>query len=289
MTELITTKYGYRSVKNMPTAVELATHYNDKYYDKDDGSLQYASEYSPMEIDHKKLIYQETVAIIGNKPGKVFEIAFGEGFALNEFNRHGWQVCGIDFTLKGLKQYFPELVKNVHQGDAFTYMEELAKTGEKFDLIIANNVIEHVLEPEELIKLMRQLLTPNGWVRIVAPNDGSWLQNLIINNGYAKEDYYVCPPEHLHYFTKEPLEKLISAYGLDVEVTVADFPIDTFVLNPDSNYYADGKRGKNCHMVRVMFELELAKQSVKQLISFKQGCADAGIGRDLIVYAQNKE
>jgi len=289
MTELITSKYGYKSVKNMPTAVELAAHYNDKYYQKEDGSLQYASEYSPMEIDHKKLIYQETVAIIGSKPGKVFEIAFGEGFALNEFNQNGWQVSGIDFTLKGLTQYFPELVKNVHQGDAFEYMKKLAKTGEKFDLIIANNVIEHVINPEELVKLMQQLLTPNGWVRIVAPNDGNWLQNLIINNGYAQENYYVCPPEHLHYFTKLPLEKLINANGLSVETTVSDFPIDTFVLNPDSNYYADGKKGKNCHMVRVMFELELAKQSIKQLISYKQGCADAGIGRDLIVFAQNKE
>jgi 2-polyprenyl-3-methyl-5-hydroxy-6-metoxy-1,4-benzoquinol methylase len=287
MTALIDSKYGYKSIKDMPTSEELSSYYNDKYYDKDEGNLQYASEYSDEEIAHKKIVYQETVAIIGETHGKVFEIAFGEGFALNEFSQNGWQISGVDFTLNGLQQYFPELLANVRQGDAIAYMELLAEQGQKFDLIIANNVIEHVIDPEKLVRLMQKILTPNGWIRIVAPNDGNWLQSLIINKGKAKENYYVCPPEHLHYFTKEPLEKLVNANGFKVETTIADFPIDIFVLNPDSNYYADGKKGKNCHQVRVMFELELAQHSIEKSIAYKKGCADAGIGRDVIVYAKN--
>jgi len=288
MVDLVTSKYGYKSVKNMPTSEELSAFYNDKYYHKGEGTLQYANEYTLEEIEYKKIIFQETVSIIGDKPGKVFEIAFGEGFVLNEFSKNGWQVSGVDFTLSGLKQYFPELLDCVQQGDAFEHMKILAEQEVKFDLIIANNVIEHVIDPEELVCLIKKLLTPTGWARIVAPNDGNWLQELIITQEKAKDNFYVCPPEHLHYFTKEPLEKLINTNGLRVVTTIADFPIDIFVLNPDSNYYADADKGKNCHRVRVMFELALAKQSSKKLVEYKKGCADAGIGRDLIVFSQNK-
>jgi SAM-dependent methyltransferase len=181
--------------------------------------------------------------------------------------------------------YHPHLLEKVLVGDILDLLESLIQAGEKYDCIVCNNVLEHVVDPVFLLNQLRKLMQPNGLVRIVVPNDGSWLQKKIVDKKMAVDNYWVCPPDHLSYFTTDALTKTVEACKFKVVDLLATFPVDIFLLNPHSNYQQIPHVGRECHFARVEFELALWKESLDKLISFRRGCAQAGVGRDLVLYA----
>lgn len=281
---LIETVDGYLSVHPLPTADDLARHYDERYYGQTDGRNQYAHGYTPEELEHKGLASAEAEHFAPPGARRYLELGFGEGFGIDWFSKRGWEVAGYDFTLEGLRHFFPALEDRVRAGDALEAIDSLIAEGREFDLVVCNNVLEHVIDPEELVRSIERLLAPRGVARIAVPNDGSWLQQLAIERKQASSHFFVRPPEHLHYFTAASLRRLLERSGLSVVALLGDFPIDLFLLNPDSNYEQDPPRGRNCHFARVAFDLALWRRSLDELIAFRRGCAEAGIGRGLVAY-----
>jgi hypothetical protein len=132
------------------------------------------------------------------------------------------------------------------------------------------------------------LVAQKGVLRVQVPNDGSWLQHEVVRRQLAKPDFWLRPPEHLSYFTSAPLVRLMERCGWEVIDMLADFPIDLFLLNQDSFYLSDAKRGRHCHFARVAFEMGLWNQSIASLMDFRRGCAKAGVGRNIIAYARRR-
>ena len=283
--QLVRTADGYWSCHPLPSAEDLQEHYNNKYYSSSENKKQYSYEYTPEELEHKSLSAKEALRFAPPNGRTLFELGVGEGFLLNHFVEEGWDAHGIDFTDDGLKRFFPALLNRLSTGDAYRLLDEYCESGDTFDMVVCANVLEHVLNPVTLLTRIKGILTQNGVCRISVPNDGSWLQDEAVRRGLAKPHFYVTPPEHLHYFSADSLRKLFARCGLHVVDILAEFPIDMFLLNPDTCYTQDKDKGRNCHFARVAFELGLWRQSIEQLIEFRRGCAAAGVGRNLIVYA----
>ena len=197
----------------------------------------------------------------------------------------GWAVSGVDFTHDGLQRHFPELKEALSAGDAYQYLDYQLDAQSRYDLVVLNNVLEHVPDPMELMQRVRRLLTDTGLVRVTVPNDGSWLQQLIVAQGLAQPQYWLAPPEHLCYFTEPSLRALLHATGYQVRDTLGEFPVDLYLLNRNSNYEFDRAKGREAHFSRIRFELGLYGQSLQQLMVFRRGCAAVGIGRNLVAYA----
>jgi hypothetical protein len=47
----------------------------------------------------------------------------------------------------------------------------------------------------------------------------------------------------------------------------------------------DRSLGRAAHFARVRFETTLARRSMDELLAFRRGCAAAGVGRTIVVYA----
>jgi SAM-dependent methyltransferase len=286
--ELVRTPMGYLSVRPLPSSEELSAYYAHKYFgDGEAKGAQYASDYPAEERTNKTLAAREAAHLASVEAGSVFEVGFGEGFALSWLRERGWDVSGVDFSAEGLERFHPELRSHVRIGDAYQVLDEVIDGTSRFDLVICNNVLEHVRDPEAFLPRLRRLLTPSGLVRIQVPNDGSWIQELAVERGAAQDQFFVAYPEHLHYFTAAPLRRVLEASGFEVVALLGDFPIDLFLLNPDSAYTADRARGPNCHAARLAFENALAGRSIEELVAFRSGCAAAGVGRNLIAYARD--
>ena len=282
----VVTPDGYRTIEPKPTAEQLKAYYRDSYYALGRENSQYAYTYTPEEIEHKYLAPKESEQFV-QTTGTVFEVGCGEGFFLHYFATRGWAVRGVDFTDDGIKRFFPELRTRLEIGDVFDLLNREIASGQKYDLIACNKVLEHVLEPETLLLGLQKLLTSKGVCRICVPNDGSWLQHSAIERGHAEPDFYVVPPAHLSYFTAAPLQALLARLGFQILDLLADFPIDLFLLNPDTAYTKEKSKGRNCHFARIAFEIDLANRSLHDLIDFRRACARAGIGRGLIAYVAN--
>jgi 2-polyprenyl-3-methyl-5-hydroxy-6-metoxy-1,4-benzoquinol methylase len=284
--KLVETQDGYFQIDPMPSAQELRAYYRDQYYAAPTANSQYAHEYTQEELLHKQLPAAEIERLSRRPPGTMFEVGFGEGFVLDYLEARGWRVGGIDFADAAVRKHFPRLVDRLQFGDIFELLQRHAASGTKHDVLVCDHVLEHVLDPESLLRDLRNLVAAEGLLRIQVPNDGSWLQREIVRRQIAKPDFWLRPQEHLSYFTSAPLLKLMRRCGWRVLELLADFPIDLFMLDPDSCYAVDSGRGRNAHFARVAFELGLWRQSIDALIEFRRGCARGGVGRNLIVYAR---
>jgi 2-polyprenyl-3-methyl-5-hydroxy-6-metoxy-1,4-benzoquinol methylase len=223
----------------------------------------------------------------GKPPGRMLEVGFGEGFFLDWFARRGWAVEGVDFTDDGLKAFFPELSERVRVGDAFSLLDAVIARGESYDLVVCNNVVEHVLDPQGLLQRLRRIVARGGMLRLAAPNDGSWLHHEIVERGMADPAFWVATPDHLSYFNTETLPRILTGNGWEVVELLGEFPIDLFLLDPDTAYTRDRGKGRGCHFARVAFEMGLWKRgSIEAVLDFRRGCAKAGVGRNLIAYAR---
>jgi SAM-dependent methyltransferase len=284
--QLVRAPDGYWSCQPLPTPETLKKHYNDKYYGvSSEKGQQYSHEYTTEELEHKTLNAREALQFAPAGSKTLFELGVGEGFLLNHFVENGWDARGIDFTDAGLRKFFPKLLDRLATGDAYRLLDEYCDAGMGFDMVVCVNVLEHVLDPVVLLSRLKEILNDGGVCRISVPNDGSWLQDEVVKRKCAKPHFYLTPPEHLHYFTAGSLRRLFKRCGFDVIDILGDFPIDIFLLNPDTCYTIDNSKGRNCHFARVAFELGLWRQSTEKLIDFRKGCGAAGVGRNLIVYA----
>jgi 2-polyprenyl-3-methyl-5-hydroxy-6-metoxy-1,4-benzoquinol methylase len=287
MSDLVEMPEGYFEIAPRPTSAELAAYYRDKYFGATHGATPYAHGYTAEELEHKRLQPAETERIWGRPAGTMLEVGVGEGFSLDYFRQRGWDARGLDFTDDGVRAFFPDLTAHLALGDAFALLDEVIAAGETFDLVICNNVLEHVIDPVGLIRRLRAIVAPEGMARIAVPNDGSWLQDQIVARGHADPRFWLAPPDHLNYFNTDSLPRTMIAHGWEVVEHLGEFPIDIFLLNEDTAYMRDRAKGRNCHFARVAFEMGLWKdRSLDAVIEFRRGCARAGIGRNQTLYAR---
>ena len=280
---------GFWHVQPPPTLEELRAFYLDMYYPKQEADqkiLQYASDYDALELEHKRIAGMEALRVLDRSPGSMLEIGVGEGFFLDEFHRAGWTIQGVDFTLDAVARWKPHLTGSVTAADIGEYLATQSTEGAQFDFIALNNVIEHVLDPVELMARIRALLTPSGMLRVAMPNEASWIQRSAVALGNAENEFWVMPPEHLNYFDVASGTRILEHCGFRVADLLADFPIDLFLLSKDTAYTLNRGIGHAAHEVRLRFETELAQRSIDQLIAFRSGCAASGVGRNLIFYAR---
>jgi 2-polyprenyl-3-methyl-5-hydroxy-6-metoxy-1,4-benzoquinol methylase len=285
--QLVERPEGHLEYEPRPTPQALAAYYRDKYFGATDGRTPYAHGYTAEELEHKRLQPAETEFIWARPPGKMLEVGVGEGFSMDYFASRGWEVSGLDFTDDGIREFFPHLAPRMQLGDAFELLDQAISRGEQYDLVICNNVLEHVIDPIGLLTRLRSLMTPTGLVRIAVPNDDSWLQAEIVRRGHAGPQFWVAAPDHLNYFNTDTLPKVMAATGWTVTDHLAEFPVDLFLLNPDTNYMRERSIGRNCHFVRVAFEMGVWRErGIEAMVAFRRGCVQAGVGRNQVLYAR---
>lgn len=282
---LVRTPLGYYRVDPTPSREDLRSHYSREYFDGSRDRSQYALGYGEAELAHKVIVVDELM-VYAPTPGRVFEVGFGEGFVLAELSRRGWQIGGVDFTDAGARVHNPSVLASVTVGDVFDVLDDVVGEGRQFDALVCNNVLEHVPDPERLARSLLGVVAPGSVARFAVPNDGSALQEAIVKLGAASARYWIRYPDHLNYFTMTTAPLLLREAGWEVADVLGEFPIDLFLLNPDTNYELDPARGKNCHTARVAFENVVASGGISGLIEFRRGCARAGVGRDVVVYAR---
>ena len=278
---------GFQTIEPKPTSEELEKYYQDEYFSG--LSYTYSDSYDEEETFHKYTVSKEAEFILQMPAGKMLDIGCGEGFHLKYFSDKGWDVTGLDFTDEGLKRHFPELEKNLMKGDVFQSLKKLVDDGKKkYDFIICDNVVEHVVEPIKFLNSFKKLFNENAICRFQLPNDDSFMQKYFVKNKLAEDNYWVSPPAHLSYFNKDTLEKTFDYCGYKMVDLLGDYPIELFLFNKDSNYMLNRNRGSNCHKARISFDNLLVRQSIESLVSFRQGCGRAGVGRNLIAYCSIK-
>lgn len=278
----IRTRFGYYTIHPVPTKKEL----NDFYNNCPLGSgTPYTHEIDADEFYHREIACQECDFLLPKNIKTMLDVGCGEGFFLNYFNKKGLTVHGLDFNDSLIKHHFPHLATCVTKGDLLENLKVFYLEGKKWDFVNLTNVLEHVYDPVECLSLLKQIVSDeHGFVRITVPNDYSKLQLEAVNRGYARNDFWIAPPAHLNYFNTSNIVNFLADHGFKVNRLLGEFPIEFYLFNRRSNYQANKDIGYLSHKARIEIENLIAKNSILDLIAFREGCARAGLGRNITAY-----
>lgn len=153
--------------------------------------------------------YFPTYRYLKGKAGlKVLEVGCGYGYLSYSMKSKGFDVTAIDISEKAVgfaRENFGDYFRNVSISDLD------GAVSEKFDLIIATEVIEHLVDPSLFLKECLRLLKTGGSILITTPN----------------RDYYSAasiwqtdlPPLHLTWISTKGMSALARKHGLEVHFT----------------------------------------------------------------------
>lgn len=279
---IIKNKLGYYEVAPKPSGDFLENYYLNQYYQNGiGGSLNYTAE-EIANIEYKQNELYQFLEPLLNVDGKsMCDVGCGEGWNLRFYKEKGWRVTGIDISDFGILSKNPDLLENFIKTNIADGLSNLEAQGNLFDLIILMNVLEHVLEPERLVEIIKKLLPKNGLLVIQVPNDYSLLQMGALNQGFVDNSFWIQPPDHLNYFSKDSLVALLEESGFVCQDLFSNFPIEFFLFNDLTNYQKNKKIGKAVHNTRVSLENLISTAPPDVAMNLYRAFAKAGLGRNI--------
>lgn len=283
---------GFWEIAAKPTAQELQQYYAHKYYQEAKGS--YELEYSKDELQYFRAKLEQRSAVLHrhlSSPGSktLLDVGCGEGYALAFFREQGWSVKGIDFSSAGVESKNPVCRDALVTGDIFALLQAEMAAGRTYDVVWLQNVLEHVIDPLDLMKSLRTLVSPGGLAVVTVPNDCSIIQRAALAHGHIEKAFWVAPPDHLTYFDHVSLTNAANETGWGCVEMLGDFPVDWFLFHPGSNYVRDGSLGKAAHNARVQIENIIHQQPIEDVLGFWSATARLGIGRDITAFLRPED
>jgi len=136
------------------------------------------------------------------KPESVLEIGFGGGDLIRILNERGYRGAGIDFSEEACKHLIAQ-----HEGRKLNFRIEarsesdLDARGEKYGLVMAFEVLEHIEDDLEALKRWRNLVSDGGRLLLSVPAHAK---------DYNDEDRAA---GHVRRYEKAGLEEKLSAAG----------------------------------------------------------------------------
>jgi 2-polyprenyl-3-methyl-5-hydroxy-6-metoxy-1,4-benzoquinol methylase len=282
---------GFKEISPKPSQSELQNYYRDKYYQLGLGS--YEVQYTEAELLYFEnrldrffgLVLSHLVCDSSSCP-HLLDIGCGEGFASAYFARKGFTVNSIDYSSQGIARQNPEALATHEAGDIFDILNLKIEANLKFDILILQNVLEHVIDPRNLCDMMQQLLRESGLALITVPNDFSLTQLTALDEGCIDNEFWISPPDHLNYFNTHTIKDFLGSQGWQILDMISDFPVDWFLFNACSNYINDQSKGKQAHHARISIENMLHNSPLDNVINFYRAAASLGVGRDITVVAK---
>jgi len=278
-------EHGFYRVFPPPTQSELDDFYEQEFYAHSKGfnNASHSVQTQNQEFNDWQLsdVAVWVTEVLGQRKLDVLDVGCGYGHALRFFQDLGHNVEGIEPS-SDAESHCRTLGLNVNHSNADT---SLGQYSECFDLLLLNHVVEHVIDPFELLKSCLRTLRPGGLAYIEVPNDFSMLQDVALMH-LGLEQWWVGPPRHLSYFNRSSLESLVSAAGFEIELVSSDFPLEFFLLFGE-NYIGDSKQGASIHARRVQFEKSFRQSNrAEDLRRLYKHLAEIGIGRQLRLLAR---
>lgn len=279
---------GFWEIVDKPTPDDLKKYYADKYYQEAKGS--YELEYSEEEVQYFNAKLEQRLAVVKRSQprleggGKMLDVGCGEGYALAFFQQRNWNVKGMDFSDAGVKSKNPDCLDSLVTGDLFSLINDQIESRESYDVVWLQNVLEHVIDPINLLKSLGQLVAKDGLAVVTVPNDCSVVQRSALDKGHIDHEFWIAPPDHLSYFDRRSLQNIANHTGWNCAEILGDFPIDWFLFNSASNYVADKTVGKAAHLSRVQIENLVHQQPIEDVIEFWSSMAKVGLGRDITAF-----
>ena len=194
----------------------------------------------------------------------VLDVGCGNGVISRSLGTYGFNVYGIDVSEKAIEKA-KQLNKLPNVKFDVVSAEQLVAEGTKYNAIICSEVLEHLNNPGELLKVLHQSLTSDGVLIVTVPN------------GQGPREVFVTKPvialQKKNNFVWKTLQKIKSALGYKGTTVQSDasdlthiqfFTKATLQKLADENKFRIVKFGKT-NFVEDVFPFSLLSKRIKFL------------------------
>lgn len=170
------------------------------------------------EVDTSSCTAPAKVIRMVGKNKRVLEVGCGPGSITRVLSKEGGcQVTGLELDSKAInlvKQYCVELIEaDLNSPD----WPKLLHTAEKFDVVLAADVLEHLYDPWETLKRMSTLINANGYLVVSIPHVGhAAVISCLINSDFEYRDWGLLDRTHIRFFGLKNIEDLFARAKLKI-------------------------------------------------------------------------
>lgn len=139
-------------------------------------------------------------------PGKMLELGCSSGDYMLEMKKDGWDVVGIEFS--------PYAAKIARESSFIVHVGQIEKIEivDKFDLIVAWMVFEHLHDPVSALNKMRSWLKPGGFFVFSIP-----VGDCITRELFKDKAYDMHLPCHLYHYTSDTIKSTLVRNGWEIQ------------------------------------------------------------------------
>jgi 2-polyprenyl-3-methyl-5-hydroxy-6-metoxy-1,4-benzoquinol methylase len=148
----------------------------------------------------------------GSHCGRLFEVGCAYGYFLDVAREAGYDTVGLEICKDAVASCQSRGL-NVHAG---IVTPKFLEAHGPFDAVAMLDVIEHLPEPAETIAALSESLKPGGLMAITTGNWSSLLSSVTRSRWRL-----MTPPQHLYFYSRSTLSKLLANHGLKVVSLVA--------------------------------------------------------------------
>lgn len=155
----------------------------------------------------------EMLPFIPKHARRILDVGCSEGgFGAELKKAFNAEVWGIEFVAAAAETAKQRLDR-VFVGDVIEKMKELPDR--YFDCVVFNDVLEHLVDPYQVLLLIRSKLSSTGLVVASIPNVRYFrnLFNLIVRGDWRYEGFGTLDKTHLRFFTKKSIKETFESLG----------------------------------------------------------------------------
>ncbi len=180
-----------------------------EHYKKDAAEFNYFEERTKATAHEERRVREYLISKVPKSVSSILDVGCGRAWVAEKFIHEVTKVFSLDISVINPSKAIKKYPSKNHFGvvaDSFT----LPFPDESFDCVIASEIIEHVVDPQNFVKELLRVVKKNG--------------SLIISTPYKEKiQYYLCihcnqitpVHAHLHSFDEKKLESYIDREKID--------------------------------------------------------------------------
>jgi 2-polyprenyl-3-methyl-5-hydroxy-6-metoxy-1,4-benzoquinol methylase len=177
-------------------------------------------QYADKAPDYFQQARSEMISFVPPRSRFVLEVGCGSGeFAsLLKARLPDAMVWGIEPSPTAAAEAASRIDKVIPRGFGPGTTPELA--GKKFDCVVFNDVLEHLVDPEDALRRCRDHLADDGVIVASIPNILFFYEitKILLDEDWQYSEHGILDKTHLRFFTRKSIVRLFQTAGYRVEV-----------------------------------------------------------------------
>ena len=170
------------------------------------------------EVDASSETAPANVVRMVGKNKRVLEIGCGPGSITKILAQQGGcQVTGLELDPEAIKIVTPYCTQVMQTNLDSSEWSSLLDGIERFDVVLAADVLEHLYDPWKTLQKMAPLINSNGYLVISLPHVGhAAVISCLINGDFEYRDWGLLDRTHIRFFGLKNIEDLFAQAKLKI-------------------------------------------------------------------------